>query len=212
MGRISAKSFAVGIINPLHAFQSILCTALQRCPAHEGGQSRAAPKRCAFEQSLPGPHCLRLDCSILGVLDPSETESPRVSVLFHYSDTQHRRTISVAVHSTAVPINFFSFPSEIRNKIYEEALVLSELIIFVAAPYRIFQGLEALTHVIMIRHGLTINPKCPFSAALSPTGFSAAENGRGIRLSTDSWPDICESECGAAILPLADHTRFRINT
>jgi hypothetical protein len=41
-----------------------------------------------------------------------------------------------------MPINFFSFPNEIRNKIYEEALVLSELIIFVAAPYRIFKGLS----------------------------------------------------------------------
>jgi hypothetical protein len=27
-----------------------------------------------------------------------------------------------------MPINFFSFPSEIRNKIYGEALVLSELV------------------------------------------------------------------------------------
>jgi predicted nucleic acid-binding Zn ribbon protein len=40
-----------------------------------------------------------------------------------------------------MPINFFSIRSKIRNKIYKEALMLSELIIFVATPYRIFQGL-----------------------------------------------------------------------
>jgi hypothetical protein len=34
-----------------------------------------------------------------------------------------------------MPINFFSFPSEIRNKIYEEALVLSELIVLWATQY-----------------------------------------------------------------------------
>ena len=35
----------------------------------------------------------------------------------------------VAVHSTAMPINFFSFPGEVRNKIYEKLLVFSEPII-----------------------------------------------------------------------------------
>jgi hypothetical protein len=37
----------------------------------------------------------------------------------------NRRTTLVAVHSTAMPLNFFSFPGEIRNKIYRELLVLS---------------------------------------------------------------------------------------
>jgi hypothetical protein len=38
-------------------------------------------------------------------------------------------------------INFFSFPSEIRNKIYEEALVLSELIVLCAMQYGGIYGL-----------------------------------------------------------------------
>jgi hypothetical protein len=42
-----------------------------------------------------------------------------------------------------MPINFFSFPSEIRNKIYEEALLLSEPIILVARePHGIIVGLS----------------------------------------------------------------------
>jgi hypothetical protein len=42
-----------------------------------------------------------------------------------------------------MPINFFSFPSEIRNKIYEEALVLSEpIILVVAQPYGGIYGLS----------------------------------------------------------------------
>jgi hypothetical protein len=40
-----------------------------------------------------------------------------------------------------MPINFFSFPSEIRNKIYKEALVLSELIVLCAMQYGGIYGL-----------------------------------------------------------------------
>ena len=35
----------------------------------------------------------------------------------------------VAVHSIAMPLNFFSLPGEIRNKVYEELLVLSQPVI-----------------------------------------------------------------------------------
>jgi hypothetical protein len=70
------------------------------------------------------------------VLDPSETESPpwihntrsAFSPVFFGSEPTAGQ-LPVAVHNTAMPIDFFSFPSEIRNKIYEEALVLSELIV-----------------------------------------------------------------------------------
>ena len=41
----------------------------------------------------------------------------------------NRRTILVAVHSTAMPLNFFSLSGEIRNKIYKELLILSQPII-----------------------------------------------------------------------------------
>ena len=42
-----------------------------------------------------------------------------------------------------MPINFFSFPSEIRNKIYEEALVLSEpIVLVVTEPNGTLKGLS----------------------------------------------------------------------
>jgi hypothetical protein len=53
------------------------------------------------------------------------------------------RTISIAIHSTAMLINFFSFPTEIRNKIYEEALVLSEpIVLVVTEPNGSLKGLS----------------------------------------------------------------------
>jgi hypothetical protein len=49
---------------------------------------------------------------------------------------------SGSLHSTAMPIHFFSFPSEIRNKIYEEALALSEpIILWAGQPYGGIYGL-----------------------------------------------------------------------
>jgi hypothetical protein len=77
-------------------------------------------------------------------------------IWFHYSDTSHpicflsgllgseptAGQFPVAVHSTAMPIHFFSFPSKIRNKIYKEALVLSEpIILWVRQPYGGIYGL-----------------------------------------------------------------------
>ena len=42
-----------------------------------------------------------------------------------------------------MPINFFSFPTEIRNKIYEEALVLSEpIVLVVTEPNGSLKGLS----------------------------------------------------------------------
>jgi hypothetical protein len=84
-----------------------------------------------------------VECSILGFLTQARQSLPRVSVLFHYCIRIHNTAgqFEVAIQSTTMPINFFSFPSEIRNKIYEEALVLSELIVLCAMQYGGIYGL-----------------------------------------------------------------------
>jgi len=76
-----------------------------------------------------------VDFSILGVLDPSETESPTClgSVPFLHSDT-HRRTISGNRPQTAMPINFFKngspdfrLPLILRRKFASYCVVGSQL-------------------------------------------------------------------------------------
>jgi hypothetical protein len=60
-----------------------------------------------------------------------------------------------------MPNNFFSFPSEIRNKIYEEALVLSELIVLWGMqPYGEIYGLA------LPRNSLECGPLCLCPAIL----------------------------------------------